>query len=66
MKVSMVIVLALAASAATALAYGQSGVAAGVTAVAAQAAAGPTEPTFMLLSGSALLGVAGALKRLTF
>ena len=68
MKVSLVIVLALivAATAATALAYGQSAVTASVTAVAAQAATGPTEPGFMLLSGSALLGLAGALKRFTF
>jgi hypothetical protein len=39
---------------------------ASVAAVASQAAAGSGEPAFMLLSGSALLGLAGALKRFTF
>ena len=68
MKVLLVFVVALilAASMATALAYGHSTVTAGVTAVAAQAAAGTSEPAAMLLSGSALLGLAGAVKRLTF
>jgi hypothetical protein len=68
MKVLLVFVLALvfAASMATALAYGHSTVTAGFTAVAAQAAAGTSEPAAMLLSGSALLGLAGAVKRLTF
>jgi len=68
MKVVLVFVFALvfAALVATALAYGHSAVTTGLTAVAAQAAAGPSEPAAMLLSGSALLGLAGALKRFTF
>jgi hypothetical protein len=68
MKVSLVILFALliAATAATALAFGQSGMTASVSAVASQAAASSGEPAFMLLSGSALLGLAGALKRFTF
>jgi hypothetical protein len=68
MKVVLVLVFALffVGSVATALAYGHSAVATGLTAVAAQAAAGTSEPAAMLLSGSALLGLAGALKRLTF
>jgi hypothetical protein len=56
----------IAATAATALAFGHSTMTADVTAVASQAAAGSGEPAFMLLSGSALLGLAGALKRFTF
>ena len=68
MKVSLVILFALliASTAATALAFGQSGMTASVSAVASQAAANSGEPAFMLLSGSALLGLAGALKRFTF
>ena len=68
MKVSVVIVVALiiAATAATALAFGHSSMTASVTAAASQAAAGSGEPAFMLLSGSALLGLAGAIKRFTF
>lgn len=68
MKVSAVILIALliVATAATALGFGHSTMTAGVTAVASQAAAGSGEPAFMLLSGSALLGLAGALKRFTF
>ena len=68
MKVSVVILFALliAATAATALAFGHSTMTASVSAVASQAAAGSGEPAFMLLSGSALLGLAGALKRFTF
>src|SRR5688500_18526346 len=71
MKALLVIVLVLviaatAATAAAALSLGHSTVAASVTAVATQAAAASNEPAIMLLSGSALLGLAGALKRLTF
>ena len=68
MKASLVFVPALlfAAAMATALAYGHSAVTAGISAVATQAAAGTSEPAAMLLSGSALLGLAGAVKRLTF
>jgi len=60
MKVVLVFVIVVIA-AATAFAYGQAGVGAGVTAVAAQAWA---EPAALLLSGSALLGIAGAVRRL--
>jgi hypothetical protein len=60
MKVLLVLVLMLVA-AATALAYGHTGVSAGVTAVAARAI---NEPIALLLSGSALLGLAGAVRRL--
>ena len=67
MKVVLVFVFALVfVAVATTLAYGPSAVTTGLTAVAAQAAAGPSEPAAMLLSGSALLGLAGALKRFTF
>ena len=48
-------------AAATALAYGQSEVATAVV-----APAWPGEPATLLLSGSALIGVAGALRRYTF
>jgi hypothetical protein len=60
MKVVLVLVLVLIA-AATALAYGHSGVSAGVSAVASRTF---TEPTMLLLSGGALLGLAGAVRRL--
>jgi hypothetical protein len=53
-------------AAATALAYGPASVTASVSAAAAQAAASTSEPAALLLSGSALLGLAGALKRFTF
>jgi hypothetical protein len=71
MKVSVVtafalLVVATAATAATAFGLGHSTMTASVAAVASQAAAGSGEPAFMLLSGSALLGLAGALKRFTF
>jgi hypothetical protein len=56
----------IAVTAASALGLGHSTMTASVTAVASQAAAGSGEPAFMLLSGSALLGLAGALKRFTF
>jgi hypothetical protein len=62
MKVVLVCVLVLIA-AATALAYGQPGVSAGVTAVVSEAW---TEPAALLLSGSALLGIAGAIRRMPF
>ena len=62
MKVVLVFIIVLIA-AATALAYGQAGVGLGVTTVAAQAWA---EPAALLLSGSALLGIAGAVRRLPF
>lgn len=62
MKVLLVFVIVLIA-AATAFAYGHAGVTAGVSAVASHAS---TEPTALLLSGSALLGIAGAVRRLPF
>jgi hypothetical protein len=68
MKVVLVFVLALVSLAmvATTLAYDHTTVTAGVTAAAQQAVAGASEPAAMLLSGSALIGLAGAVKRLTF
>ena len=60
MKASLVLILT-AAAAATALAYGPADMAAAVA-----APAWPGEPTALLLSGSALIGVAGALRRCTF
>lgn len=62
MKVVLVCVLVLIA-AATALAYGQPEVSAGVLGVAFRAWA---EPASLLLSGSALLGIAGAIRRMPF
>jgi hypothetical protein len=60
MKGLLVITLTLLA-AATALAYGHSEMATLVT-----ESSWPGEPATLLLSGSALLGVAGALRRITF
>lgn len=48
--------------AATALAYGHAGVAAGVSAMAS-AAPEPSEPATLLLSGGALLIIASAVRR---
>ncbi len=48
--------------AATALAYGHAGVAAGVAAMAS-AAPEPSEPAALLISGGALLAIASALRR---
>jgi hypothetical protein len=62
MKVFLVLFSVLVA-AATAFAYGPAGVSASVSAVATQAS---SEPTALLLSGSALLGLAGAVRRLPF
>ena len=58
MKVFLVLFSVLVA-AATAFAYGPAGVSAVATHVS-------TEPTALLLSGSALLGLAGAVRRLPF
>ncbi len=58
----LVLALACAAMVAAAVAFGDTVITAGVT-VATQAT--PSEPAAMLLSGSALLGLAGAVKRLT-
>jgi hypothetical protein len=60
MKVILVLVLMLVA-AATALAYGHPSVSEGVTAVASHSF---TEAAALLLSGSALLGIAGAVRRM--
>ena len=62
MKGLLVITLMLLA-AATALAYGHSEMA---TLVTESSWSWPGEPATLLLSGSALLGVAGALRRITF
>jgi hypothetical protein len=69
MRALVVLVLALACAAVVgaAVALGDSVITAGVSAVASQNWTwGPSEPAAMLLSGSALLALAGALKRLTF
>ena len=58
--------LVFAGTVATALAFGSSDVTTGVAAAAAGAMAVSGEPAAMLLSGSALLGLAGAVKRFTF
>lgn len=58
----LVVALAFVALVAAAVAFGDSLITAGV-AVASQTT--PSEPAAMLLSGSALLGLAGAVKRLT-
>jgi hypothetical protein len=64
MKVFIVLVLVLLA-AATALAFGTLPGGTDVAAVAVQVADGTSEPAALLLSGSALLGLAGAVKRFT-
>jgi hypothetical protein len=68
MRVLLVFLLVLAgvAMAATTLAYGHQVMSASVTAAAAHAAARTSEPAALLLSGSLLLGLAGALRRFTF
>jgi hypothetical protein len=64
MKVVLVSML-VALAAATALAFGNDAVTSSVTAVAVQVADGTSEPAALLLSGSVLLGLAGAVKRFT-
>lgn len=64
MKVVLVFVL-VAFAAATALAYGNTAVTTGMTAVAVQVTGDSSEPATLLLSGSLLLGLAGAVKRFT-
>ena len=65
MKVLLVLVIVLLA-AATAFAYGHADVAAGVSAVVAQTAdVAVSEPATMLLSGTLLLGLASAVRRLS-
>ena len=62
MKVLPVLILVMA-GAATALAFAKATVATSVTAAAVQVADHTSEPAALLLSGSVLLGLAGALKR---
>ena len=64
MKVVLVLIFVLLA-AATALALGSKTVATSVTAAAVQAVDRTGEPATLLLSGSLLLGLAGAVKRFT-
>jgi hypothetical protein len=65
MRALAVLVLALAcvAMVAAALIFGDSVITSGAATVASQNIR-PSEPAAMLLSGSALLGLAGAVKRL--
>ena len=64
MKVFLVLGLVMVA-AATALAFGNATVATGVTTVAVQVVDHTSEPAALLVSGSLLLGLAGAVKRFT-
>jgi hypothetical protein len=64
MKVVLVLVFVLLA-AATALAFGSGTVATSVTAAAVQVADRTGEPATLLLFGSALIGIAGAVRRFT-
>jgi hypothetical protein len=64
MKVFVVMMLVLLA-AASAVAYGRADVAAGMASVVAHTSQAD-EPIWLLLSGSALIGLAGALRRSTF
>ena len=64
MKVVLILVFVLLA-AATALALGSGTVATSVTAAAVQVVDRTGEPATLLLSGSALLGLAGLVKRFT-
>ena len=64
MKVVLVLIFVLLA-AATALALGSATVATSVTAAAVQVVDRTGEPATLLLSGSLLLGLAGAVKRFT-
>ena len=65
MKVVLVLVFVMLA-AATALAYSNLTVPSSMTAIAVEVARSTSEPAALLLSGSALLGLAGAVKKLTF
>jgi hypothetical protein len=64
MKVFLVLVFVMVA-AATALAFANATLATTVTAAAVQVADHTSEPAAMLVSGSILLGLAGAVKRFT-
>ena len=64
MKVFLVLVLVLLV-AATALAFANASVSTNVSMVAVQVVHGTNEPAALLLSGSVLIGLAGAVKRFT-
>ena len=64
MKALVVLVLVILA-AASLVAYGRADVAAGMAAVVSLTSH-PDEPIALLLSGSALIGLAGALRRFAF
>lgn len=64
MKAFVVMILVLLA-AASAFAYGRIEMTAGVASLVAHTSP-VDEPTWLLLSGSALIGLAGALRRSTF
>jgi hypothetical protein len=64
MKVLLVLVF-VALAAASDVASGSSAVSYGVSAVAVQVAERTSEPAVLLLSGSLLLGLAGAVRRFT-
>jgi hypothetical protein len=64
MKVVLVLVLVMLA-AASALAYGNLAVTTSVTAAAVEVVGSSSEPAVLLLSGSVLLGLAGAVRRFT-
>ena len=64
MKVVLVLMLVMLA-AVTAFAYGNVAVTTSVTAAAVQVMEHTSEPAALLMSGSLLLGLAGAVKRLT-
>jgi hypothetical protein len=64
MKALLILVLVMVA-AATAIAFANATVATSVTAAAIHVADHTSEPAVLLVSGSLLLGLAGAVKRLT-
>jgi hypothetical protein len=63
MKALLVLAITMLVAAATVVAYGTGSVAAEVEAIAAR---GWTEPATLIFSGSVLLGVASAVRRLPF
>ena len=64
MKAKVVLTLILIVLAATAIAYARTDVVVGVATITTRAAR-PDEPIALLLSGSTLIAVAGALRRLS-
>ncbi len=60
----MVVLILVLLAAATVVAYGHADMAAGMAAVVAHTSQAD-EPVALLLSGSALIGLAGAVRRLT-